>query len=106
VSALIDSLNHGASLTRATAAAALGSIGPDAREAVPALEHALTDDDPVVKICVASALRDICPGTKDSLSSLTEMLGRKNRPPRKDAAWAISDALSQEIDPIPIGPMF
>lgn len=55
--ALLTSSN--AQDVQSSVADALGRIGPDAREAVPALNHALADENPHVRRNAANALRRI-----------------------------------------------
>jgi len=46
-------------VVRASAAAALGQLGPDASEAIPALREALEDSRPLVRSLADDALRRI-----------------------------------------------
>jgi HEAT repeat protein len=45
--------------SRRAAAAALGSFGPLAREAIPALHKALADEDNSVSVVAAEALKQV-----------------------------------------------
>ena len=40
---------------------ALGAVGPEAKEAVPALVDALKDKDEAVRTCAADALKNVDP---------------------------------------------
>jgi hypothetical protein len=59
---------------RATAAQALGKIGPAAKKAVPDLLTALRDEDEDVRAAAAAALGKIGPVTKEVVPALTEAL--------------------------------
>jgi HEAT repeat protein len=48
-------------MTRRAAAAALGSIGPGARAAIPALKAALSDEEVEVRRQAAESLQKIAP---------------------------------------------
>ena len=56
--------------TRAEAAQALGTIGPDAKRAIPLLMKALSDTDGTVVAWVVYALGKMGPAARDALSML------------------------------------
>jgi HEAT repeat protein len=64
---LIRSLQHADAFVRSDAAWSLTEIGPDAKEALPALRQALQDEEAHVRLCAAQALwkidkpRDVVP---------------------------------------------
>src|SRR5262249_40864558 len=58
---------------RAAGALGLGMIGPDAKDAVPALDKALGDADPLVRVSAAQALGQIL---KDEARGITPVLVR------------------------------
>jgi len=59
VSSLVETLSDPQPDVRASAATALGQLGPDARAAVPALREALSDSRPLVRMLAEDALRRI-----------------------------------------------
>jgi len=63
--ALIELLKYWDAMTRVAAAGAIGNIGITcreiARQAVPALQEALSDKEPMVRRAVGTALEDIDP---------------------------------------------
>src|SRR5438094_6284360 len=61
-------------VARCTAARALGQMGPQAREALPALLQALQDREPLVRDAVAEAIGCIGPDTQDSVLALMHAL--------------------------------
>ncbi len=58
-------------IAREGAAKALGNIGPDAKEAVPALIKALENDESDVRKAAAEALGNIGPDAKEAISALS-----------------------------------
>jgi len=56
---LITALRHTDATTRRTAAIILGKIGPDAKEALPALRVLLLDDDQPVRDAAQEAITKI-----------------------------------------------
>lgn len=77
---LIRTLNDPVNYVRASAAAALGAVGPDAHDAVhPLVEKLLTKDEQgFVLSSVASALGAMGPAARDALPTLEQMV-RVNR---------------------------
>jgi S1-C subfamily serine protease len=63
---------------REEAAAALGTIGPSATNAVPALIEALNDEKPRVRWAAAAALGNIGPGAKAAVPALTKHVERRD----------------------------
>jgi len=65
IPALIELLKHWDAMTRVAAAGAIGNIGITCREiaapAVPALQEALNDKEPMVRRVAGTALEDIDP---------------------------------------------
>ncbi len=76
VGLLARSLQHGNSAVRDRAAWALGVIGPDAADAVPALASALADKDEAVGFQAANSLAAIGPGARAAVPALTASLDR------------------------------
>jgi hypothetical protein len=101
VPTLVRMLDHSEARMRSEAASALGSIGPDARDAVPALIRALSDDDhgskeyghgPPLFVCrsAAEALGDIGPDAAAAVAALQQLCERSSREiVRETAARAI-----------------
>src|SRR5260370_28166803 len=58
-------------VARCTAARALGQMGPQARDALPALLQALQDRDPLVRDAVAEAIGCVGPDSQDPVLALT-----------------------------------
>lgn len=78
---------------RDAAAAAIGKIGPGAKEAVPALIAALAKDkESDVRVDAAAALGDIGPGAKEAVPALAAALLKDTNPAvRAAAAYALGD---------------
>jgi TonB family protein len=74
VPVFVAGLSNSDATTRATAAAALGKIGPSAAEAVPALIAALEDKDFTVREWAVWALGEIGPGAKAAVPRLREVV--------------------------------
>jgi HEAT repeat protein len=72
---------------RLSAAMALGSIGPDAKDGVPALVRALKDRDTEVRLQAAKALGAIGPAAQDAIPALSQ--AAKNDGVRSAAEEAI-----------------
>jgi HEAT repeat protein len=77
------------------AAIMLGEMGPDAREAVPALLRALDDADPNVRSCAACALIEIAPDDDRVIDMLSRKLFQDQEP------WILGNVAHRfyEIDP-------
>lgn len=73
VDSLARALNHNNELTRASAAHALGAIGPDARSAAPALRAAWRDHDAEVRLDAAYGLWKI-DNSHDAINVLIALL--------------------------------
>jgi HEAT repeat protein len=74
---------------RAEAARALGELGPDAVDAVPALAARLADEDDGVRANTASALSSIGPGAKQAVPALLKALNDKYDIVRSNAVGAL-----------------
>ncbi len=76
------------------AAIMLGEMGPDAREAIPALLDALDDDDANVRSCAACALIEVAPGDDRVIGVLSRKLFQDKEP------WILSNVAGRfyEID--------
>ena len=72
---MIDLLRDDARISRASAAVALGEIGPAAKAAVPALTELLRDKDLSVWANAAQALAKIGPDVETAVPILKELLG-------------------------------
>ena len=68
---------------------ALNNIGPDAKEAVPALIEALKDEDKTARQNAAEALGNMGPDAKDAVPTLIETLKDKYGAVRRAAADAL-----------------
>ena len=80
----------GSSLERRRVAAyALGSIGPEARTAVPALEKLLRDEQPAVRFLAARALGSIGKDARRAVPRLHDATTDKDAPVRIRAALAV-----------------
>ena len=78
---------------RGKAALALGEIGADAKDAVPALVDALKDVN--IRTEAASALGSIGPAAKDAVKPLREAVGGKGNNRDKAFTEAVRDALKK-----------
>ena len=74
-----------------SAASALGRIGPEAKEAVPALIIALNDQSEGVRSSAASALGRIRPEAKESVPALIIALNDQSEWVRHSAASALGE---------------
>jgi HEAT repeat protein len=117
VPTLIKELHARNADRRLKAAQALTNLGPDAKDAVPALIHALkTDRDSRVRIWAANALGRIGPAAKDGVPALidasradSEIIVRRASamslgqigPDAKDAVPALLDALKDSDEWLP-----
>ena len=100
VGPLIRELKHPEPYIRMLAASALGRIGPDAREAVPALIELLADNEaygadgwlPSPSVCsiAAEALGKLGPDAGAAIPALEKLLGHGNYNARDAAAKAIA----------------
>jgi HEAT repeat protein len=94
VSGLIDQLEDPDVEVRRASIRALGDMGPEAKEAVGALQKALGDQDRAVGRLAAVALGKIGPNAQPAIGALTELLEDEEYAMRFSAALAI-----QKIDP-------
>src|SRR5437016_6299536 len=76
-------------VARCTAARALGQMGPQAREALPALLQALQDREPLVRDAAADAIGCIGPDTPDAMLALMQALTDTNSFVQATAAKAL-----------------
>jgi HEAT repeat protein len=76
-------------VARCTAARALGQMGPQALEALPALLHALQDREPLVRDAVAEAIGCIGPDAPDAVLALMQALTDTNSFVQAAAAKAL-----------------
>jgi HEAT repeat protein len=92
VSSLVEVLSHKQPEIRATAADALGHIGPRASDALPALIRLLTDPDRAVRYHAVRALHEFGSKAKPAVPALTEVVldPKENESARK---WAIKTLL-------------
>jgi hypothetical protein len=87
---LLEFLDADEAVFRAVAARALGEMGPDAVEAIPALRHALRRDPEVSVRCrAATALGRIGPAAAVAVDDLARALVHAHRPLRLRAARAL-----------------
>lgn len=91
---LIRQLQSRDAVVRISVADALGRIGPEAKEAAPALIAALKDQDAFIRNSAAEALGEIGPGTKEAAPALIGALKDRDAGVRRSAAKAL-----EKIDP-------
>jgi HEAT repeat protein len=84
-------------LVRSSAAHALGSIEPDASQAVPALIQALGDESEYVRAAAADALGEFGSQASDGVPALIEALGDEHGGTRSSAARALQDITGQDF---------
>jgi HEAT repeat protein len=83
---LIRSLRSEAGVNRLKAAKDLGRLGWLARESLPSLVAALSDDDAKVREAAAQAIGQMGP---EALPALSAMLGHQDKYVRRHAVWAM-----------------
>ena len=76
-------------VARCTAARALGQMGAQARDALPALLQALQDREPLVRDAVAEAIGCIGPDSQDAILALMHALTDTNSFVQATAAKAL-----------------
>jgi HEAT repeat protein len=86
--------------TRYDALSDLGRIGSRAKSAVTAITHALKDEEPVLRVIAASALKKIDPQTKGALPVLAAVLRVKDDTARCFAAGAFAQFGEEAVQPI------
>jgi HEAT repeat protein len=79
-------------VARCTAARALGQMGPQAREALPALLQALQDREPLVRDSVAEAIGCVGPEAPEAVLALIQALTDTNSFVQATAAKALKKA--------------
>jgi len=95
---LIKVLSEGDSIMRRNAAVILGSIGPKAKDAIPALERGLRDKDKAFCWTVKQALRKI---HQTSFHDLVDSLDNKDVIVRINAAQELGDMGEKAADAVP-----
>jgi len=93
VERLIRELQDSDSDIRSIAAVTLGEIGPEAKDAIPALIQLLQDQDAegFARANAALALGQIGEGTEDAMSVLIQALRDQDKYVRRDAAGALEE---------------
>ena len=93
VERLIRELQDSDSDIRSIAAVTLGEIGPEAKDAIPALIQLLQDQDAegFARANAALALGQIGEGAKDAMSVLIQALRDQDKYVRRDAAGALEE---------------
>ncbi len=89
VTDLIKQLKSQNEFVRSSAAKALGRMGSEAKQVIPALTEALKDQSEYVRIKAASALGEMGPEAKQAIPALTERLNDEDHLVRDFAARAI-----------------
>ena len=100
-SPLIQALGDESAEVRGYAAMALGSIGPEAAEAVSALIQALGDEYPSVRSGAAGALGAIGPEAAEAIPALAQALEDKDEFVRRAAATALGFIGPESVAAIP-----
>ena len=89
VSEAIDKWNEGSPVSREQALQSLGSLGRDARPAIPQLIGALRDPNPRIACRVAAFIEQVGTAPKESVPALTALL--------KDPDAAVRDAAASAL---------
>jgi hypothetical protein len=89
IAELIEALRDGDFQARNGAAVALGELGPQAAESVPALTRALEAEDKYLRSHTARALGKIGPAARTAVPALTRVLKDKDEDVRGEAAAAL-----------------
>jgi HEAT repeat protein len=98
---LIERTKATAFSTRYGALSDLGQIGPRAKAAVTAILIALQDDEPVIRVVAAGALKQVDPQTKEAMPVLLAALRTKNNNAvRSFAAGAFAQFGEEAVQPI------
>jgi HEAT repeat protein len=100
LSAWIKDLKAEAPQTRNAAAYSIGSFGPAAKSAVPALIDALSDPVPAVRYPVCIALREIGPAAAAAVPALEKTLQDPNDDVAAVARKALKAITGKEPPPI------
>jgi HEAT repeat protein len=97
----INDLEHGDDDARHQAAKALGAIGPEAKDAVPALSVALRDENDLVRLNASLALLKIAPESQAAIPALAEALHDQIPLIRMNAAMALNRMGGQSRAAVP-----
>ena len=92
-------LTHPDTFVRRDVAVALGSLGPGAQPAVPALIVALKDTVGHVRLAAAEALGEIGPNAKAAIPALQKTRQDRNNGVRYAAAQAVKNIVGVERKP-------
>jgi HEAT repeat protein len=101
VTAWVEMLRTGDAAAKVRAADQLGDLGPEARDAVPALSAALADSDPVVVGHAARALGAIGPDAAAAVEPLIKALSHENPQVRAYAAYALGQLGKASLPAVP-----
>lgn len=91
----LDALSDSQSEMRARAVRALGNVGPDVPEIVPALTEALADPDPGIRAAAVLALLKFGPAAQDAVPALTQATTDSDENVRQLAAKALEKIQKQ-----------
>jgi HEAT repeat protein len=101
VAAVLPKLNHGDPYIRFNAALCLGTMGPWAREAIPALIEAIKDESAVVRANAVEALSRIRPSAENVITALTNALTDPDATVRAHAAGGLGNGGSASAVAVP-----
>ncbi|MBI2947282.1 MAG: HEAT repeat domain-containing protein [Verrucomicrobia bacterium] len=101
VAAILPKLNHGDPSIRLNAAKCLGSMGPWARDAIPALIDAIKEESSAVRASAVEALGRIRPSAEDVIAALTNALADPDPAVRANAAGSLGNGGSASAVAVP-----
>jgi HEAT repeat protein len=101
VAHLLDRLRDKSTIARRDAALTLGSLGPAANDAIPALVQLLRDPESAVRWAGAAALGRIGPAAKDATPALAEILNDPDQIVRWASVTALDQIAPADMDIIP-----